>query len=91
MSDPTAKDDEAAFAASADKLRQRMTAKVAEIKGAIVTWLQPRDNEADGVCITTALLEVALDRHVAVHDSDGFDLIEAAYRRALERRRGPLQ
>jgi hypothetical protein len=87
MSDPTNKIDEAALAA----YRQRTAAKVAEIKDALLKWLEPRDSEADSVCMTNALLETALDRHVAVHEADGFDLIEAAYRRALKRSRGTLQ
>ena len=71
--------------------RQRSAARVAEIKGALMKWLEPRETEADAVCMTRALLDLALDRHVAVHDANGFDLIEAAYRRALKRSRGPLQ
>jgi hypothetical protein len=91
MSDPTTKDDEAALAANVEKFRQRMAARVAEIKRAIMAWLKSRDNEADNVCITRALLEIALDRHIAVHRADGFDLIEAAYCRALTKWRGTLQ
>ena len=91
MSDPTTKDDEAASAANLEKFRERSAARVAEIKGAIMKWLGPRDSVADSVCITNALLEIALDRHIAVHEADGFDLIESAYRRALKRSRGPLQ
>lgn len=87
MSDPKTKIDEAALAA----YRQRASAKVALIKEALLKWLQPHDSQADSVCITRALLEIALDRHVAVHEANGFDLIEVAYRRALERHRGPLQ
>jgi hypothetical protein len=87
MSDPTTKIDEAALVA----YRQRAAARVAEIKGAIMAWLEPRDSEADSVCVTRALLDIALDRHVAVHRAGGFDLIEAAYRRALQRWRGTLQ
>ena len=79
MSDPT-KIDEAALAA----YRQRAAARVAEIKAAILKWLQPRDSIADSVSITSALLEIALDRHIGVHHADGFDLIEAAYGRALQ-------
>ena len=45
---------------------------------------RPRDNPAYSVCITRALHELALDRHVGVHDANGFYLIQAAYRRALE-------
>ncbi len=80
-----------ALDAKVENYRQRSAARVAEIKGALMKWLEPRESEADSVCITRALLELALDRHVAVHDANGFDLIEAAYRRALERSRGPLQ
>ena len=88
MSDPPAEDDEAAKMA---RFHQRMAAKVAEIQGVLMTWLRPRDSEADSVCITNALLDTALDRHVAVHGADGFELIEAAYHRALKRWRGRLQ
>ena len=91
MSDPTQKDDDPVFAAKLANYRQRSAAREAEIKSAILAWLAPRDNAADDVSITRALFDIALDRHVAVHEADGFDLIEAAYRRALQRSRGPLQ
>ena len=91
MSDATDKDDKAGLDAKVEKYRERMATKVAEIKGALMNWLEPRDSVADSVCITNALLELALDRHIAVHDANGFDLIESAYRRALKRSRGPLQ
>lgn len=87
----TTKDDDPAFAAKLQQYRQRAAGRVAEIKGAILAWLKPHDSEADNVSITRALLEIALDRHVAVHHADGFDLIEAAYRRAVEKWRGTLQ
>ena len=91
MNDANDKDDKAALDAKVEKYRERMAAKVAEIKGALMNWLEPRDSVADSVCITNALLELALDRHVESHQGDGFDLIESAYRRALKRSRGPLQ
>ena len=91
MTDANDKHDQAALNAKVEKFRERSAARVAEIKGALMKWLEPRDSEVDSVSITRALLELALDRHVAVHDASGFDLIEAAYRRALNRSRGPLQ
>ncbi len=91
MNDATDKDDQADLAAKVENFRERSAARVAEIKGALMKWLEPRESEADAVCITRALLELALDRHIAVHDANGFDLIESAYRRALKRWRGPLQ
>jgi hypothetical protein len=84
-------DNDTVLDAKVEKYRERMAAKVAEIKDAILAWLNPRDSEVDSVCLTKALLDIALDRHVEVHEANGFDLIESAYRRALERRRGPLQ
>ncbi len=83
--------DEAALDAKVKDYRERTKVRAAAIKSALLTWLGPRDNVADSVCITRALLDVALDRHVAIHHADGFDLIESAYRRALERWRGTLQ
>jgi hypothetical protein len=91
MPDPTSKDDEAALDAKVEKFRQRADARVAEIKSAIMKWLEPRDSVADSVSITRALLDIALDRHVAIHEANAFDLIESAYQRALKRSRGPLQ
>lgn len=91
MSDAIDKDEKAALDAKVEKYRERSPARVADIKGSLINWLEPSDTIADSVCITNALLDVALDRHVEVHDANGFDLIEAAYQRALKRRRGPLQ
>jgi hypothetical protein len=91
MADDSMSVNEAALPAKVKDYRVRMKAQVAAIKSALASWLEPSDNVADSVCITRALLELALDRHVAVHEADGFELIESAYQRALERWRGPLQ
>jgi hypothetical protein len=91
MSAPATKHDGLALAAKVEEYRNRANARVAEIKGAVVKWLEPRDSVADSVAITRALLDIALDRHVAVHEANGFDLIEGAYQRALKRSRGTLQ
>ena len=88
MNDTT---DKAALDAEVKIYRERMAASDAEIKDAIMAWLKPRDSVADSVCITRALFEIAFDRHVEIHEANGFDLIEHYYRRALERHRGPLQ
>jgi hypothetical protein len=49
MSNPTTKGDAATLDA-AQKYRQRAAARVAEIKGALLKWLEPRDSHS--VCIT---------------------------------------
>ena len=91
MSDATDKNEKAALDAKVEKFRQRSVAREAQIKASLMKWLEPRDDAADSVSITRVLFDVALDRHVEVHDANGFDLIEAAYQRALKRWRGPLQ
>ena len=58
------------------KISERSAARVVEIKSALMNWLAPSDTIADSVCITNALLELALDRHVEVHEANGFDLID---------------
>ena len=78
------------IAAKIERFRQRCAAREAEIKNEILLWLEPRDHPGDYVSVTRALFDIALDRHVKVHEADGFDLIEAAYRRALKRSRGPI-
>jgi len=60
MSDPTNDDDDAVLTAQVESYRRRTDDQVAAIKDALATWLEPRENEADSVCITRALLEVAL-------------------------------
>jgi hypothetical protein len=91
MSDASDKDEKADLDAKVEKFRERSAARQAEIKSALMKWLEPRDNVADSVCITRVLLDLALDRHVEVHEANGFDLIEAAYQHALKRWRGTLQ
>ena len=70
MSDATYKDEKAALDAKVEKYRERSAVRVAEIKSALMNWLEPSDTIADSVCITNALLDFALDRHVEVHDAN---------------------
>jgi hypothetical protein len=65
MSDPTTKDDEAVLAAKARKIPSARRGKGSRDQKCIMKWLKPRDSAADSVCITRALLETALDRHIA--------------------------
>ena len=58
------KDDEAELVAKVVKYSERMAAQVAEIKDTLKRWIKPHDNPASSVCITRALLDLALDRHV---------------------------
>src|SRR5271169_3668734 len=44
MSDLTTEDDEKALASNVEKLRHRMAAREAEIKRALMTWLEPRES-----------------------------------------------
>lgn len=66
-------------------------AKVAEIKHDLAQRLDETLSPSDPAEI--ALLELALDRYLAIHDdlADAFDLIQAAFRRVVRKHRGPLQ
>jgi hypothetical protein len=67
-------------------------ARVAEIKCGLGEWLDETTSSADHVEASRALLELALDRYLDLHDEeDAHDLMERTFRRAVRRRRGPLQ
>ena len=48
--------------AKVEKFRERSAARVAEIKGALLKWLEPHDGPADNVSIIVPCIEIALER-----------------------------
>jgi hypothetical protein len=44
------------------KYRERRAARVAEIKGALTNWLEPRDSEADSVSVLLILWRLEQNR-----------------------------
>jgi hypothetical protein len=74
-------------------IKRGVEARAAEIKRGLVQWLDETASPADNTPVSIALLELAFDRYLAIHDdpADAFDLIQAVFRRAVRKRRGPLQ
>jgi predicted DNA-binding ribbon-helix-helix protein len=74
------------------RFKRGMQARIAEIKRGLVQWLDQTTSSADHVEASAALLDLACDRYLDLHDEeDTRDFIEKAVRRAVQRRRGPLQ
>jgi hypothetical protein len=74
------------------RFKRGMQARVAEIKRGLGQWLDQNMSIADHVAASAALLDLAIDRYLDLHDEeDARDLIERSFHRAVQRRRGPLQ
>ena len=74
------------------RFKRGMQARVAEIKRALGQWLDETTSSADHVEASTALLELAIERYLDLHDEeDARDIIERNFRRAAQKRRGPPQ
>jgi hypothetical protein len=73
-----------AFAA---KVRRQTEARVDEIKAAIAAYIEvDTDLLNDGVPVSIALLDIALDRFIDLHgEQDAHHLIQSAFRRAVQR------
>jgi hypothetical protein len=72
--------------------KQRMTAHTDAIKRQLAQWIETTTHPADSVSVTTALLELGIERRLDLHDEeDARDLTERTFRRVVRERRGPLQ
>jgi hypothetical protein len=82
-------------AADAEKVaayKQRMQAHIDAIKRHISHYIERTTSPADDTCVTTALLELGIERRLDLHDEeDARDLTERTFRRVVKERRGPLQ
>lgn len=73
-------------------IKRGVDARVGEIKRALAHWIADITTPADHTPVSIALLETAIDRYLDTHDEqDARDFVERAFRRAVQRRRGPLQ
>lgn len=73
-------------------IKRGVEARAGEIKRELVQWLDQTRHPSESVPISIALLEIAFDRYLATHDEqDARDLIDKAFRRAVQRHRGTLQ
>jgi hypothetical protein len=85
-------DERSRFAANAATIKRGVTIRVDEIKTNLAQWLDESTTPADHAAASVALLETAFDHYLDTHDeSAAFELIDAAFRRAVQRRRGTPQ
>ena len=73
--------------ASVAKLRRKIIARVDEIKADLAEYIElDTDVLNDNVEVSIALLDMALDRYIDLHGAqDARDLVESAFRRAVEK------
>jgi hypothetical protein len=73
--------------ASVAKLRRKIIARVDEIKADLAAYIElDTDVLNDNVEVSIALLDMALDRYIDLHGAqDARDLVESAFRRAVEK------
>jgi hypothetical protein len=65
---------------------------MATIKRGLAHWIDDTTTSADHTPVSIALLEAAIERHLDIHDEAGArEFIDKTFRRAVQRRRGPLQ
>jgi hypothetical protein len=93
MSDPTTKDDDAAFAANAETIRRGLDAKIQATKNAIAQWAAANEQPGNGGTITLAMLELGIERHLEhfPDEQSATDFVLGVLRKVLQRRRGPMQ
>ena len=94
MTDKAAANPEpdAELASNIATVKRGVDARVAEIKRGLAHWLGDTTSPADHTPVSIALLETAIDRYLDIHDeADARDFIDRAVRRAVQKRRGPLQ
>jgi hypothetical protein len=84
-------DAKARHAADAAKIKARLGAEIAETRAELDRWLEGIP-DTRGVSTMNALLDAALDRHIELlGESDAFEFIEAAFRRAAKKAKPTLQ
>jgi hypothetical protein len=73
--------------------KRRVAAREAEIKRDLEQWIAETTSAGDYVEVTTALLELAFERKLAIdHDpADVFDLVQRTFQRVVRRRNESLQ
>jgi len=76
-----------------DAFKRRVAARVAEIKCDLARWITETTSLAEEVAVTTALLELAFERKLALDPdaADVFDLVQRSFKRVVRRRNESLQ
>jgi hypothetical protein len=74
------------------RFKRGFQARVVAIKRGLLQWLDQNTSLADHGEASKALLELAIERYLDIHDEeDTRDFIDRAFRREVQKRRGPLQ
>ena len=69
--------------------KQRMKAHTDAIKRHLSQFIERTTSPADDTCVTTALLELGIERRLDLHDEeDARDLTDRTFRRVVKQRRG---
>jgi hypothetical protein len=80
------------LAGKIDAFKKRGEARRDEFKRGLARFLDQRTHPGDYTQVSCALLEMACERYLEIHDEeDALDLIQRAFRRIVQKRRGPLQ
>jgi hypothetical protein len=72
--------------------KQHAKAHTDFIKRPLAHFIEKTMHPTDGLCVTTALLELGFERQIDLHgEEDAKDLADRAFGRVVNERRGPLQ
>jgi len=89
---PQAPDAGEGFDQKLAAFKQRMQAHTDAIKRHLAHFIERTTSRADHTSVTAALLDLGFERQIDLHgEEDAHDLIERAFCRVVQRRRGPLQ
>jgi hypothetical protein len=93
MSEPPNKEDDAAFADNADKIRGGLDARVQEAKLTLMEWAAEQTRPGNGGAITLAMLELGIERHLNIFpdEQSAADLVQGVLCKVLSRRRETMQ
>jgi hypothetical protein len=72
--------------------KKRCESRRDEFKRGLTRFLDHKKHPVDYTEVSCVLLEMAFERYLDIHDEDdALDLIQRAFRRVVQKRRGPLQ
>ena len=92
MNKPAEKYQDAEDARNVAILRERMTAEVEGLRESLAVWIEENTQHPIDAAVSIAMLETAFDRYIdLLGATDAFELVEACFRRRVEKFRKSLQ
>jgi hypothetical protein len=80
------------LAANAAKVKERLRQEITIIRTGLTAWLDHNTHKHEDAAVNVALLEVAIDKYLAIHDeADALDLIQKTFRSIVTNRYGTMQ